>query len=120
MRQSNGEFCELADPAIDTDRPAVLLRNDVVADRKAKPRAFASRFGREERLEELVPDLGWNADAVVEDADFDCIAEIPRRHLQGRLEVRVASLLLAFRGRVEAVAEQVEADRVISCGTSSI
>ena len=83
----------------------MLLGDDIVADRKAKPRAFASRFGREERLEELVPDLGWNAGAIVANADFDCITEISRRHLQGRLEIRVASLPLAFRGCIKAIAK---------------
>jgi hypothetical protein len=54
----------------------VLLGHDVVADREAEAGSLASRFGRKERLKELVLDLGWNADAVVADADLDRITEI--------------------------------------------
>ena len=103
--QSDGELSVLADPAIDGDRTAMLLGHDVIADREAKTGSLASRFGGEERLEQFVLDLGRNADAVVADADFDRISEISRRHLQSGLEFRVASLLLAFGGRVETVAD---------------
>ena len=54
---------------------AVLLRDDVVADRQAEAGALAGRLGGEERLEQLVPDLGRNADAVVAHADLDRVAE---------------------------------------------
>ena len=77
--QSNGELSELADLAIDGDRAAMLLGHDVVADRKAEAGAFAGWLGREEGLKELVLDLRGNAGAVVVDADFNRIAEIPRR-----------------------------------------
>jgi hypothetical protein len=50
-RQAYRELGELADPAIDGDRPAMLLRHDVVADREAEAGALAGRLGREERLE---------------------------------------------------------------------
>src|SRR4029077_7755071 len=96
--------------AINSDRAAVLLGHDVIADREAKPRAFAGRLGGEERLEQLVSDLGCNAGAVVADADLDRIAEISRRDLQSGLEFRVVSLLLAFGGGVETVSDQVETD----------
>ena len=108
--QSNSEFGELADPAVDLDRAAMLLGHDVIADREAKAGALAGRLGREERLEQLVLDLGWNAGAVVANADFHRIAEIARRHFQGRLEIRVASFTLAFGGRIKAIAEKVETD----------
>src|SRR5262249_13718225 len=88
----------------------MLLGHDVVADRKAEARPFAGRFRGEERLKELVVDLRWNANAVVADVDFDRIAQIACRHLQGRLELRVAPLLLAFGSGVEPIAEQVETD----------
>src|SRR5271166_2585357 len=58
----------------------------------------------------LAPDLGRNAGAVVAHADLDGIAEISRRHLQGRRELRVASRLPALGRGVEAVAEEVETD----------
>jgi hypothetical protein len=56
--QSNGELSELADPAIDVDRSAMLLGHDVIAYREAKAGAFTGWLGREERLKELVLDLG--------------------------------------------------------------
>ena len=80
-RQSNGELGELADPAIDGDGAAVLLRHDVIADREAKAGAFAGRLGRKERLEELVLDLSSNSDAVVAHPHLDHIAEVSGRHL---------------------------------------
>ena len=88
----------------------MLLGHDVVADREPEAGPLAGRLGREEWLKQLVLDLGRNADAVVADADLDRFAEISRRHLQGRLETRVASFPLAFGGRVEAVGEKVQTD----------
>src|SRR5262249_36913984 len=41
---------------------------------------------------------------------FDRIAEIPRRHLQRRLELGVAPLPLALGGGIEAIAEKVQTD----------
>ena len=86
----------------------MLLGHNVVANRKAEARSFAGRLRGEERLKELVFDFWWNATAVVADVDFNRIAQIPCRHLQGRLELRVAPLLLAFGSSIEAIAEQVE------------
>ena len=83
----------------------MLLGHDIVADRKPQAGPLAGRLGREERLEQLVLDLDWNTGAVIADADFNCISEISRRHLQVRLEVWVASLPLVFGGGVEAIAE---------------
>src|SRR6516164_8536268 len=88
----------------------MLLGHDVVANRKAEARPLAGRLCGEERLKELVFDLRWNANAVVADVDFDRIAQIACRYLKGWLEFRVASLLLAFGGGIEAIAEQVETD----------
>ena len=108
--QSNGELSELADPAIDGYRAAMLLRHDVIADRQAKASAFTSRLGREERLKEPVAVFGRDAGAVVADTDFNRVTEIPRRYLQSGLELGVAPLSLALGGGIEAIAEQVEAD----------
>ena len=88
----------------------MLLGYNVVADRKAEARPFAGRLRGKEWLKELVFDLRWNANAVVADVDFNCIAQIACRHLQGRLEFRVAALLLAFGSGIEAIAEKVETD----------
>ena len=88
----------------------MLLGHDVVADREAKPGPLAGRLGREERLEQSVPDLWRDTNAVVADADLHGLAEIPRGHLQHGLEIRVACLLLAFGGGIKSVAEEVETD----------
>src|SRR5271165_2653040 len=107
-RQINSELGKLAELAVDGDRTAVLLHNDVVADRQAEPGALAGRLGGEKRLEQFVPDVGRNPNAVVADADLDRVTEIARRHLQRRAEVRCDTVALAFGRRVKAVCEQVE------------
>ena len=56
--------------------------DDVKADREPEPGALAGRLGREERLEQLFPELGRDPGAVVAHGDFDLIAEIPGRNLQ--------------------------------------
>ena len=56
--QSNRELSEIADPAVDLDTAAVLLGDDVVADRKPEAGPLAGRLGRKEGLEQLVFDLG--------------------------------------------------------------
>src|SRR6516162_6968873 len=98
----------------------MLLGHDVVADREAKPGPLAGRLGGEERLEQSVPDLGRNTNAVVADADLHCLAEIPRGHLEHWLEIRVACLPLAFGGRIKSIAEELRQTRLMPCGTSSI
>src|ERR1700751_2149550 len=64
-RQGGREVGEFAGLAVDLDRAAMLLRDDVPADREPEPRPFAGRLGREERLKEPVPDFGRDAGAVV-------------------------------------------------------
>ena len=65
----------------------------------------------------LVVKNGWNSLSLISGgmpvplsriADLDRIAEIARRHRQGRPELRVAALALALGGGIEAIAEQVE------------
>ena len=46
----------MTDFAVDIDRAAVLLRDDVPADRQAEPGALAGRLGRKERLKQFVAD----------------------------------------------------------------
>src|SRR5207302_3686697 len=105
---ADGELGVLADPAVDLDRAAVLLGHDVVADRQTKPGAFAGRLRREERLEQLVPDLRRYADTVVADADLDRLAEITGRDRQTWVEVRPTVLALPLDGGVEPIADQVD------------
>ena len=90
-RQADGEFGELADFAVDRDRAAMLLRDDVVADRQAEPGALAGRLGREERLEQLVADLRRDADAVVAHPDLDRVADVARRHLAAPAGIAASS-----------------------------
>src|SRR6266705_5201572 len=86
----------------------MLLRDDVVADREAEPRPFASRFCREERLEQLVLDVWRDAVAVVPYLDLDRVAEIAGRYRQQRPKRAVTALLRPLVSGIEAVAEQVQ------------
>ena len=86
------------------------MGNDIIADREAEARPFAGGLRGEERLKEPVFDLRWDANAVVADVDFNRIAQITCRHLQGRFKLRVAPLLLAFGSSIETIVEQVETD----------
>src|SRR6516162_11334972 len=70
-RQPHRELGEVADFAIDHDGAAVLLRYDLVADRQPKAGTLAGRLGREERLEQLLPVLQRNANAIVAHPDLD-------------------------------------------------
>jgi hypothetical protein len=54
----------------------MLLDDDVVTDREAKPGPFSGRLGREERVKHLLLHLGRNASAVVADPDFDAVAKV--------------------------------------------
>jgi hypothetical protein len=83
----------------------MLLGNDVVADRQAKSRPLTGRLGREERLEQLVFDLGLDADAIVSDPDLDGVEEIAGRHRQHRSKFRLGIVALSLGGSVETVAE---------------
>ena len=88
------EFGELAGLGIDLYRPAMLLDDDVVTDGQAEPSPFTGRFGREERVEQLLPHLGRNTGAVVAYPDFDPVAEVLGRGSKRRLVV--ASIRLAL------------------------
>src|SRR6516162_5160555 len=106
-RQPHRELGEVTDFAIDRDGAAVLLRYDLVADRQPEPGALASRLGREERLEQLVPVFQGNTDAIVTHPDLDAFAELAGRDLQGRAVSSVA-LAAPLVGGIEAIAYEVE------------
>src|SRR6516225_7604542 len=89
-RQPHRELGEVTEFAIDRDGAAVLLRYDLVADRQPKPGALAGRLGREERLEQLLPVLRRNANAIVAHPDLDAFAELAGRDLKCRAESTVA------------------------------
>jgi hypothetical protein len=56
-RQSQDELGKLADLAVDFNRAAVLLGDNVIADREAEAGPLAGRFCREERLKQPFPML---------------------------------------------------------------
>src|SRR5215216_5484300 len=103
MRQTDRELGIFARLALDRDRAAVLLGDDVVADRQTQPRTLAGRLRREEGLEQSVLDLGRDADAVIVHPHLDGPAEVARRHLQGRPEVWTGTVALPLRRGVEAI-----------------
>ena len=65
----------------------MLLDDDVVTDGQTQPSPFTGRLRRKERVEQLLPRLGWNAGAIVAYPDFDLVAEVLGRRSQGRLVV---------------------------------
>jgi hypothetical protein len=64
-RQYDPELSEKSGLRLDIDATAILLYDDVVAHRQAKPGTFARGFGREERIEHLFSNLGRDSGAVV-------------------------------------------------------
>src|SRR5215471_15620950 len=56
-RQADREFGKFSRHAVDGDRAAVLLHDDVIGDRQAEPGALPGRFRRNEGLEQFLPDL---------------------------------------------------------------
>src|SRR5437899_8058640 len=72
-RQADRELGELAERAVDLDRAAMLLSDDVIADRETQPGAFAGRLGRKEGLEQFVSEFGRDAGAVVAHPDLDFV-----------------------------------------------
>src|SRR5215831_6620986 len=108
-RQADCELGECASLAVDCDRAAMLLGDDVVADRKAEAGALSRRFRREERLKKTVAVFGRDAGAIVAHPDLDSFAEIAGRDLQYGVELAIR-FSLAFDCRVEAVADQVQED----------
>src|SRR5205085_898335 len=104
-RQTYREFGERAGFAVDLDRAAMLLGDDVVADRQTESCPFAGRLGREEWLEQLVANVRRDAGPVVAHPYFDSLAEIARRDRQYRAEVWTLAIALPLGGGIEAVAE---------------
>src|SRR5690242_8225563 len=110
--QADRELSEFAQGTVDLDRAAMLLRDDVIADRETETGALAGRLGGEERLEQFVPNLGSDTGAVVPHPDLDHLAEITCAHREHRAEIPIPipGLAPALCGGIEAVAEEVEKD----------
>jgi hypothetical protein len=81
-RQEDPERGALADFAVDIDEAAGLL-DDAVDGGEAEAGALADFLGREERLEDLVADLGRDAGTGVGDVDPHVVGD--RHALIGRL-----------------------------------
>src|SRR5690242_18291563 len=90
--------------AVDSDRPAVLLRDDVIGDRQPEPRPFAGRLGRKEWLEQPIPDLGRDAGAVVAYPDLNRLARLARRNCQHRPKC-TSAVAGALSSRIEAIVD---------------
>src|SRR5215471_6916842 len=88
----------------------MLLRDDVPDDRETKASAFAGGLGREKRLKELALDLWRDTGTINAASDFNCLAQIARRHPQSWFELWIASFPLAFCGCIDAIANKVQAD----------
>src|SRR6516165_5481201 len=106
-RQPYREFGEPADFAVDRDGAAVLLRYNLVANRQPKPGALARRLGREEGLEQLLPVLRRNANAIVANPDLDAFAELAGCDLQCRAVSAIALAAPLISG-IEAIAYEVK------------
>ena len=88
----------------------MLLRDDVVTDRQAKPGPLAGGLRGEEWLEQLVAQFRRDAGAVVAHLDLDRLAEVARGDGERRTIAAAGGAPLALPGGIEAVAEQVEED----------
>src|SRR5262249_17564169 len=107
-REPYRELAVFANLAFDRNAAAVLLRDDVVADRQAKAGALPGRLGGEERLEQLVPDLLGDADAVVANPDLHRVGQLTCRDAERGIEAGRCLHALAPARRIEPVAEQVQ------------
>src|SRR5258708_32136957 len=86
----------------------MLLDDNVVAQRKAKPRSFASGLRRKEGIEHLFLYFGRNAGAAVTDSDLHAGAKVFGRGSKGGLITVAAGLAGTLRRRVEAVGNQIQ------------
>src|SRR5262245_28533287 len=82
--------------------PAPMLLNNAVTDAQPQTYALAERFGREERIEDLVANGRIDAVAVVDDVNLDGAGKCrgSHGHAAGR------------RTRIDRVRDQVEHDLV--------
>jgi hypothetical protein len=72
-RQYDLELSEKSGLRLNVDAAAMLLYDDVVAHRQAKPGAFAGRLSREERVEYFVFDPFRDASPVIANTDFNLV-----------------------------------------------
>src|SRR5215471_2415744 len=94
------ELAVFADLAVHGDAAAMLLRDDVVGDRQAEAGALAGRLGSEERLEQLVPNVGWYAGAIVSHTDLHRLPGVACGDLQRRHDPGLPAVTRPPRDRV--------------------
>src|SRR5262249_11089949 len=109
-RKNDPKLSVCAGLGVDIDRPAMLLDDDVMADRKTKPRPFASRLCCEERIEHPFFHFRQNSVAIVSNPDFDAVAEIFCRCRQRRLIAISPIQRLALCCSIKAIRNEVEED----------
>src|SRR5207249_3389081 len=102
------EFGEFTGLGVDLDRPAMLLDDNVVAQRETKTRSLARGLRRKEGIKDLFLHRGRNASAAVTDPDLHAVAEIFGCGSEGGLITIAIDLGLTLRRRVEAVGNQVQ------------
>src|SRR6478735_9761395 len=107
-RQRDNKFGEITWLSLDINSAAVLLHDDVVRHGQTKAGSFTGWLGREERVEHLFPYLGWNADAVVANANFHAGSEVLRGGPEGWLKTGFFLLGLASGRSIDAVRDQIE------------
>src|SRR3974390_1099540 len=78
-----------------------------MAHGQPEPGTFSGRFRREERVENLLLDLGRDTRAIVADADFDSGAEISCYRLQLRFKA-IAGCHRALGCGVKPIRDQVQ------------
>jgi hypothetical protein len=106
-RQPHRELGEVAYLAVDRDRAAVLLGDDLVADRQAKSGTFAGRLGRKEWLEQFLAMFRWNANSVVAHPNLDAFAKVAGHNSQLGAKSAVDLAGAPVNG-VESVADQIK------------
>ena len=75
-RQYDLELSKKSGLRLDINAAAVLFHYDVMAHGQPEPSTFASGFRCEKRVENLFPNLQWDARTIVANADLDPFAEI--------------------------------------------
>ena len=86
----------------------MLLDDDVMGHGKAEPRSLPCWLCGEEGNEYLFLYFGRDAGAIVANADFDRLAEVPRGCAENRLKAFVTGFDLAPDRGIEAIGNQVE------------
>src|SRR5688572_17818903 len=94
-----------ADPAVDVDL-ALRLPHDRIDDRQAEPGALSGRLRGEERIENVLQVLAWNADAGVSDLDGDALRAPVRAGNRPRTDRERA----AVRHRLHGVRHEIQND----------